>query len=137
MMEPPTTGSNIEAHPLHDAPILSKTMPWSAIFFGDRHEVELDIGPDTHHANYISDAEDCDAFSLEIEGFFDLKERDEGGRLNGGTHHEFLYQAKLRYTGPRITGTFLYQDEWVGLVEDDQLGSITVPEAQLTISPVN
>ena len=119
------------------APILSKTMPWSAIFFGGTREVELDIGPDTHRGDYIADPEDCDAFSIEIEGFFDIKEVDEGGLLTGGTHHEFLYQAELRYTGPRITGTFLYQDEWVGLIEDDRLGSISVPEAQLTISPVN
>ena len=136
-METPTTGSNIEAHPLCDAPILSKTMPWSATFFGSSREVELDIGPDTHQANYIVDDEDCDAFSIEIESFFEVKELDEGGRLIGGTHHEFIYQAKLRYTGPRITGTFLYQDEWVGLIEEDQIGSISVPEAQLTISPVN
>ena len=136
-METPTAGSNIEGHPLHDAPILSKTMPWTATFFGGNREVELDIGPNTHRADYIADPEDCDAFSIDLEDFFEVKELDEGGRLIGGTHHEFLYQAKLRYTGPRITGTFLYQDEWVGLIEEDQLGSITVPEAQLTISPVD
>jgi hypothetical protein len=131
----PTSGTNIEEHPLQDAPILAGTMPWTALFIGSTNEVELEIGPDKHMATYTENPDDCDAFSLRIEGFYEVKELDEGGLISSGTHHEFLYEAKLRYTGPRITGTFRYQDEWVGLI-DDQLGSIAVPEAELTVSPV-
>ena len=110
-------------------------MPWSALYQGSTDEVVLEIGPDKHRAEYIEDPTNCDAFSLRINGFYEVKEFDEGGLVSSGTHHEFLYEAKLRYTGPRITGTFRYQDEWVGLI-DDQLGSISIPEAELTVSPV-
>jgi len=108
-------------------------MPWSATFLGSTDEVKLTIGPNKHTAEYIEDTEDCDSFTLQFTDFFEVREVDEGGRVIGGTLHEFLYEAKLRYTGPRITGTFLYQDEWAGLV-DDQLGSLTVLEANLTLT---
>jgi hypothetical protein len=118
-------GQNIEGHPLEEASILSPTMPWSALFQGTSKEVELQIGQDLHYGTYAEDPEDCDGFTLTIDSIYQVKELDEGGLVNGGTQHDFLYEAKLRYTGPRITGTFRYQDEWTGLV-DDEMGSLTV-----------
>jgi hypothetical protein len=100
-------------------------MPWSALFHGSSKEVELEIGPDKHRGEYTADTQDCDAFTLIVRSTHQVKEFDEGGLLNGGTQHDFLYEAKLRYTGPRITGTFRYQDEWTGLL-DDEMGSLTV-----------
>ena len=108
-------------------------MPWTATFLGLEEEVDLQIGPDNHTAKYTKDPEDCDVFGLDIRGFYEVRTLDDDGQIETGTQHEFLYEAKLRYTGPRITGTFQYRDEWVGLV-DDQLGSITVQDAELMLS---
>ena len=128
-------GANVENHPLQEAHLLASTMPWSTVFLGSTDQVEMMVGPDKHMADYAESEEDCDSFTLTATSVFELKERDDGGRIIGGTQHEFLYEAKLRYTGPRITGTFRYQDEWSGLV-DDQLGSLSIPEAEVTLSPV-
>ncbi len=127
-------GTNVENHPMQEASLLASTMPWSTLFMGSIDQVEMMVGPDKHMADYLESDEDCDSFTLKTTSVFELKERDEGGLIIGGTRHEFLYEAKLRYTGPRITGTFRYQDEWVGLV-DDQLGSLSIPEAEVTLSP--
>ncbi len=129
-----TVGANVENHPLYDAPILSRTMPWFATFLGTYNEVELRIGSHDHAAQYIKDPEDCDAFNLEIGGFYEVEASDGGGELMTRTQHEFLYVAKLRYTGPRIAGTFQYRDEWIGL-DSDQLGSLTINDAELILSP--
>ena len=128
-------GENIEGHPLEDSPLLAATMPWSALFHGSTKEVELEIGPDKHHGEYIKDAEDCDAFQISVLSTYQVKELDEGGLVIAGTQHDFLYEANLRYTGPRITGTFRYQDEWVSLV-DDEIGSLTVEEADFIATQV-
>jgi len=121
-------GINIEGHPIEDASILAPTMPWSTLFRGSTQQVELKIGPDKHFAEYTKDPEDCDAFQLTVNSLYQVKELDEGGLVSSGTEHDFLYEAKLRYTGPRITGTFRYQDEWASLVDDD-IGSLTVQKA--------
>ena len=101
---------------------------------GSTDQVEMMVGPDKHMADYLESDEDCDSFTLTTTSVFELKERDEGGLIIGGTRHEFLYEAKLRYTGPRIAGTFQYRDEWIGL-DSDQLGSLTINDAELILSP--
>lgn len=128
-----TGGSNVENHPLHDAPILSKTMPWTATFLGVQDEVDLRIGPDEHIAQYIKDPEDCDEFALNIRGVYEVETLNADGEITASTQHEFLYEAKLRYTGPRIIGTFQYRDAWEGLVSD-QLGSLQIDDAELMLS---
>jgi len=110
-------------------------MPWTALFRGSTQEIELDIGQDKHRGEYTEDPEDCDAFTLTLLSTYQVKEFDEGGLVSGGTQHDFLYEAKLRYTGPRITGTFRYQDEWVGLV-DDEMGSLTVDGSDFVATKV-
>ena len=128
-------GANTEDHPLQAVPLLAATMPWRTLFMGSSDQVEISVGPDKHMADYFESEEGCDSFALKTTSVFEIKERDEGGQIIGGTHHEFLYEAELRYTGPRVTGTFRYQDEWVGLV-DDRLGSLSIPRGELTLSTV-
>ena len=125
---------------MEEAPILAPTMPWSTLFRGSDQQVEIKIGPDKHFAEYIEDPEDCDAFELRMNSQYTVQERDEGGAVIAGSDHEFLYEAKLRYTGPRVTGTFRYQDEWISLVDDENgspnLGSLTVEDADLVATQV-
>ena len=106
-------------------------MPWDVRFRGPDEKVEITIGSFTHRANYSKAYNECDAFELSIRGVYEVETPGQDEQI---TQHEFLYEAKLRYTGPRITGTFHYQDEWMSMV-DDRMGSLTVPDAELILSP--
>jgi hypothetical protein len=130
------SGSNIEGHPMEAIPFLANISTWSMVYQGTGGTVDLVVDNIPHKGTLTADPEDCDAFTLEIRSRLAIEDFDSDGDLVSDTTHDFLWTGQLRYSGPRLAGTFSYQDEWTSQIDSEQ-GSISIGQADFLARPLD
>ena len=128
-------GDNTESHPMEAHPLLANTQTWT-ILSPHSSSIEISVASELHGGSYTVDPADCESFSLEILSSSRVQEYDSSGDLMTDTDHDFLWKGDLRYSGPRLTGTFSYQDEWISNIDSEQ-GSIVIGQLNFLASPLN
>ncbi|MGB0640361.1 MAG: hypothetical protein ACPGTU_13550 [Myxococcota bacterium] len=128
-------GDNTDQHPMEAHPLLANTQTWTILSPRDSF-IEISVGSELHAGTYTVDPEDCEAFTLELRSTTRVQDFDAAGEIRTDTDHDFLWKGELRYSGPRLTGTFSYQDDWVSNIDSEQ-GSIVIGQIDFLASPLN
>jgi len=111
---------NLDVYPFEEM-FFNGWSEWDMEYVPSDKLFRLKINDQPYQALYSQDPDNCNAFTLDIQGTY-VTDID--------STHSFTWKGNLAYFGAHLGGAFSYEDSWT--LVDGTSGTLVVPEGEFT-----